>query len=73
MWCKGTCDVFLIIKIIFLKEQFTQNPSMLMDSQVNFVSPQNISGASQKDGVASFSETTEVAGNLFYNRKTSNE
>lgn len=46
---------------------------MLMDSQVNFVSPQNISGASQKDGVASFSETTEVAGNLFYNRKTSNE
>lgn len=44
MWCKGTCDVFLIIKIIFLKEQFTQNPPMLMDSQVNFVSPQNISG-----------------------------
>ena len=37
---------------------------MLMESQVKFCSPQNISGASQQNRVAAFSETSEVAEDL---------
>ena len=38
---------------------------MLMESQVKFHSLQNICGASQQNTVAAFSETAEVAGDLF--------
>ena len=38
---------------------------MLTESQVTFRSPQNISGASQQNSAKGFSETTEVAGDLF--------
>ena len=43
---------------------------MLMESQVKFCSPQNISGASQQNSVAAFSETTEVEWDLLENVKT---
>ena len=38
---------------------------MLMDSWGKFPRPLNISGASQQDSIAAFSETTEVNGDLF--------
>lgn len=40
-----------------------------MESQEKFHSPQKISAASQLNGGASFSETTEFDGDLFWNVK----
>ena len=40
-------------------------PPMLIESQVKFHSPQNISGASRQNNIAAFSLTTEVDGDLF--------
>lgn len=35
-----------------------------MESEVNFISPQNISGASQQNSVTTFSLTTGLGGDL---------
>ena len=42
---------------------------MLMDSQMKVRGPHNISGASQQNSIASFSQTTDVDGKLFQNLK----
>lgn len=39
--------------------------SLLMESRVKFWSPQNMSGASQQNSVAAFSQTKQVDGDLF--------
>ena len=45
---------------------------MLMDSQMKVRGPHNISGASQQNSIASFSQTTDVDGKLFQNLKKNN-
>ena len=41
-----------------------QIESLSTENQVNFRSPRNISGVSDKNNVVAFSETTEVDGDL---------